>query len=269
MSTASPVYVLARRTLLDVLDALHEHLDNLILVGAQAIYVHTGDRGLPVPPMTTDADIALNVIGLADYPEISARLKAAGFTPGLNPGHWVGTDSWFDLMVVPHQSGRESKTARAAKIPPHLKETARITRGLEAALVDHQLATLNAFEPADTRAFSLRIAGPAALITAKCTKIEDRFSQDPDRVLAKDALDMLRLLQQVPIDQLIKGFSTHRTEENAWLRTQTAMLFLAQQGNEPTSLLPQLATQAAAGDPQVPLSFAALVNELVGAFNDL
>lgn len=268
MAGYSPEYVVARRTLLDVLTALEDHIDNLILVGAQAIYVHTGDRGLPIPPMTTDADIALNVLGLGDHPEISERLRDAGFLPGLNPGHWVGADSWFDLMVVPHQSGRDSRTARAAKIPPHLKETARITRGLEAVLIDHHMATITSFEPTDSRAFTVRIAGPAALLTAKCTKIEDRFTQDPDRVLEKDALDMLRILQAVPISELVAGFHAHKADEHAWARTQTAMTFLEQQGSKPTQILPQLATRAAAGDPQVSISFTVLVAQLLEAMTN-
>jgi len=39
----APEYVAARRILLDALDALHDHIDSLILVGAQAVYLHTGD----------------------------------------------------------------------------------------------------------------------------------------------------------------------------------------------------------------------------------
>ncbi len=37
-----PLYVRARTALLDAADALVEQLDALVLVGAQAIYLHTG-----------------------------------------------------------------------------------------------------------------------------------------------------------------------------------------------------------------------------------
>lgn len=57
--TTPPEYVLARSVLLDALEALGTHLDAVILVGAQAIYLHTGDADLNVPPTTTDADLAL------------------------------------------------------------------------------------------------------------------------------------------------------------------------------------------------------------------
>ncbi len=36
----------ARRLLLDALDALAEHRDKLILVGAQAVHMHSKDAGL-------------------------------------------------------------------------------------------------------------------------------------------------------------------------------------------------------------------------------
>lgn len=44
-----PLYVAARRTLLDALDAVREHLEAVILVGAQAVYVHTGEGDLGTP----------------------------------------------------------------------------------------------------------------------------------------------------------------------------------------------------------------------------
>lgn len=106
MNNLAPEYVAARSVLLDALVALEGHLDNLILVGAQAVYQHTGEADLNIPLMTTDADLAINAVDLADVPEIGAVLRTAGFTPGPNPGHWVATsDIAVDLMVVP-ASGR-------------------------------------------------------------------------------------------------------------------------------------------------------------------
>jgi hypothetical protein len=71
----APEYAAARRVLLDALTVLEPHLGNLVLVGSQAIYLHTGDGDLAVPPMTTDADLALNTIRLAEQPEIASALK--------------------------------------------------------------------------------------------------------------------------------------------------------------------------------------------------
>lgn len=41
---SSPEYVAARRVLLDVLEALRPHLDAVVLVGAQAVYLAIDDR---------------------------------------------------------------------------------------------------------------------------------------------------------------------------------------------------------------------------------
>ncbi len=53
----APIYVAARGVLLDALDALGEQRQAVILAGAQAIYLHTGDAiALPLQstrPMAT------------------------------------------------------------------------------------------------------------------------------------------------------------------------------------------------------------------------
>jgi hypothetical protein len=49
-----PLYVNAREVLLDALEALGPHRASLILVGAQAIYLHTGEADIAVAPFTTD-----------------------------------------------------------------------------------------------------------------------------------------------------------------------------------------------------------------------
>lgn len=87
MNDLAPEYVSARRVLLDALAALERHLDNLILVDAQAVYHHAGEADLNVPLLTTDGDLAINARNLAEAPEIGTVLRAAGFTPGPNPGH--------------------------------------------------------------------------------------------------------------------------------------------------------------------------------------
>ena len=46
---AAQLYFVARSALLDALEALHEQRDAVILVGAQAIYIHTGDADIAVP----------------------------------------------------------------------------------------------------------------------------------------------------------------------------------------------------------------------------
>jgi len=62
------VYVASRRALLDALDALGDHRHCLVLIGAQAVYLHAPDDDLAVAPTTTDADLGLDPDLLADSP---------------------------------------------------------------------------------------------------------------------------------------------------------------------------------------------------------
>lgn len=269
MISPAPEYVAARRVLLDALTALEEHLDNLILVGAQAVYHHTGDTDLNVPLMTTDADLAINTVALGDVPEIGAALRDAGFTPGPSPGHWVASsDVAVDLMVVPHQSGTTKKLARAARLASHDKQTARIARGLEPALLDNESVSLTAIDPADTRSFRLRVAGPAALLTAKVIKISERLDQadkQPDRLREKDALDAFRLLQAIDTTVLVRGFRQHLADEHAAPVTREALDLLRTYGATPQGRIPVLATTAALGDRTVAPAFSALTADLLAA----
>ena len=54
-----PEYVAARRVLLDALEAIGKHRKAVVLVGAQAIYLHVGEGDLAISPYTTDGDSRL------------------------------------------------------------------------------------------------------------------------------------------------------------------------------------------------------------------
>lgn len=269
MDEPAPEYVAARSVLLQALAALDSHLSSLVLVGAQAVYHHTGATDLNVPLMTTDADLAVDTRQLADSPEIGSQLRAAGFRPGTNPGHWVAlSDVAIDLMVVPHQAGIDRRSARAARIAPHEKATARIAHGLEPALIDNEIVTLASLDPSDARTSDLRVAGPAALLTAKVIKIGERLEQaasQPDRVKEKDALDVFRLLQAVDTSAFVLGFQRHQEDQHASAATTEALSILRAQAAAPDSSIPRIAGSAAQGDPAVPPAFAALVGELITA----
>ena len=73
--------VLARCVLLDALEALGAHRDATILVGAQAVYLHTGNADLAVAEHTTDADLALDPALLDAIPPLEQALQDAGFHP--------------------------------------------------------------------------------------------------------------------------------------------------------------------------------------------
>jgi hypothetical protein len=74
-----PLYVRARTALLDAVGALHAHRHALVLVGAQAIYLHTGDADLAVAEYTTHADFTVSPADLAD----ACRARAASRRPWL------------------------------------------------------------------------------------------------------------------------------------------------------------------------------------------
>jgi hypothetical protein len=56
-----PLYIAATRALLDALEALGVQRNSVVLVGAQAIYIITGEGDLAVSPFTIDADLVLAV----------------------------------------------------------------------------------------------------------------------------------------------------------------------------------------------------------------
>jgi hypothetical protein len=98
--------------------------------------------------MTTDAHLALNTDLLAHDPDIATILHAAGFENKQKPGHWENPHGIaLDLVVASHQSNRQSATARAADLVPHLKAVARIGPGLAPALTDNKLQVIGALDP--------------------------------------------------------------------------------------------------------------------------
>lgn len=98
-----PEYVLARSVLLDALQALAPHLDAVVLVGAQAVYLHMGDTELIVVPTTTDADLALFPAKLLDEPLLEdACVAPASSSPRTRvPG--AGASAWPSILWCPRR----------------------------------------------------------------------------------------------------------------------------------------------------------------------
>lgn len=71
------LYAVARSVLLDALDALNEQRDAIVLVGAQAIYLHTGDADIAVPAFTTDGDLVVEPSRLKDEPRLAEAMERA------------------------------------------------------------------------------------------------------------------------------------------------------------------------------------------------
>ncbi len=205
-----PLYVRARAALLDATDALATHLDAIVLVGAQAIYLHAGDADPAVAEYTTDADFTIGPADLADSPLLADLLTSGGFTTREHPGGWLSPDGiYIDLMVPEALAGPGT---RGARLGPHGKRVARRAKGLEATLVDTQVMEIRALDSDDTRTVTMKVAGPGALLVAKIHKIAERTRAD-DRVRDKDALDVLRLLQATETTDLAERLHRLRTDE--------------------------------------------------------
>lgn len=71
--------MVARRVLLDGLDALREHLDAVTVVGAQAVYLRTESAAITTAAFTSDSDLGLDPSLLADEPLLEEALHKAGF----------------------------------------------------------------------------------------------------------------------------------------------------------------------------------------------
>lgn len=261
-------YVAARSVLLDALNALGSQRESFILVGAQAVYAHTGEVEGTGINRTTDGDLALNTELLHPAPELTTALETAGFTPDTQPGSWVGTGRVkIDIMTVPHQSNTLKKGARSAKLPPHGKQLARITPGLEAALVDSDPRTIDALDLHDQRSFTLAVAGPAALLVAKAIKIQER-NRDPSagrqsRISTKDSVDCLRLLTTTEPDTLIAGFRRHRAAAQAEAVSLRALRYFQDQHAQGDRDEIRVAIHDELDDPVMAARYTALIEEFL------
>jgi hypothetical protein len=246
-----PQYVVARAVLLDALDAIGEQRDAVIVVGAQAIYLHTGTIDLAVPEFTVDADLTIDPALLHDAPELASAMRAAHFERGNRVGAWIVSrdvagvqmNVEVDLMVPEAVSGGGR---RAARLPGHAKDVARKARGLEAALVDKATMPIRALEPDDTRAFDVAVAGPTALLVAKLHKIAERIAEREQRRLDdKDALDILRLLQATETATLTATIHALLRAEVAADVAREALEILKEHFSDTRAAGPQMAIRAA------------------------
>lgn len=257
-----PLYVLARRTLLDGLEALRPHLRSLVVVGAQAIYEHTGPADLAVAESTSDADLAISPELLAETPAITELLEDHSFELGGDPGKWRAADGiQFDLLVPEAVAG---PGRRGARLSGHGKRAARRVKGLEGALVDHQVRELHSLDPHDSRSVHVAVAGPAALLVAKIHKVAERVGS-PDRLVDKDALDILRLLRAIPTPDLAGDVERLRGSEFSHLTTTEAMVLGSHLFGSPAQPGVRMAVRAA-GPAETPAVIAA---SIVALWSDL
>lgn len=125
-----PLYVLARRALLD---------------------------GLAAPEFTIDADLAIAPEFLADTPNIGELLEAEGFELQEDPGKWKTADGIQVDLLVPDALAGPGR--RGARLFGHGRRVARRAKGIEGVLVDSDVRDIGSLDPADRRSF--RVAVPA------------------------------------------------------------------------------------------------------------
>lgn len=219
---SDPEYVRARKVLLDAVEQLQPHSDSVVLVGAQAIYLRVGeDAEIPVPPYTTDGDLAIDPRTLADEPLLARALGAASLNQRAgSPGVWTGEgEVQIDVLVPQELAGRPGR--RGADLGPHGTGISRQVKGLSGAVVDRSALEVSALEPGDDRAFQVEVAGKAGLLVAKLHKINDRSGTS--RESDKDALDVLRLLRGSAPGELAGRLAELRQDAVAGPATEEAI----------------------------------------------
>lgn len=262
--------VQARSALLDALTALSDHRDSVVVIGAQAIYLHTGAAEVALAEATKDSDLVLDSRSLGSDPLIEAAMTRANFIlnpdPG-QPGSWINPQGIpVDLMVPEAIAGPSSR--RRADIPPHSREAARRAVGLEAAVVDHAEMEIRALSAADPRVLSAQVAGPAALLVAKLHKLGERQTS-PTRLVDKDAHDIYRLLVAIPTSRLAAAIYGLSNDDLAGPVTTRALTYLADLfAAGATAIGSHMAGRAeeGVGEPDVvAASCAALASDLLAA----
>jgi len=265
--------VRTRRALLDALDALNDQLSALVLIGAQALYLHTGAVEVAIPEETKDADIGIDRTKLQEDPLIEAAIEAAGFHKDLEnpqPGTWISPDGIpVDLMVPEAMAGPKAPNRRGARIPPHDKGAMRRATGLEGSIVDNTCREIRSFDPLDDRVFTIRVAGPGALLVAKLHKIGERNERGSTRLRDKDAHDVYRLLIAVGTDDLSGATLQLLQDEISSAVTEQALVYLTElfaAGPDSVGSLMAGRAEEGVGEPEiVAASASALANDLLAA----
>ena len=201
----------ARTSLCDVLDALADHKEGLVVIGSHAVHERTRSLGI-VSTTTKDCDLAV-VPGLVESdPRIEDAMRSAGFVPlgelpqapsryEHQPGLWGKgfTDDGspiaeVDLIVPQTMAGGGRRSPRS--MASHGKVATRFSAGVDLAAVDRGLMPVESFADGSVR--EAYVAGPAALLCSKAYKVGERVIERDrggrDRVAPKDGSDMWRLM---------------------------------------------------------------------------
>ena len=263
----------ARSALLDALAALNDHRDQVVVVGAQAVYLHTGKADIALAEFTKDSDLVLDPRSLATEPLLQEAMDRAGFSldPQVSqPGSWMNRQGVPVDLMVPETLVKGGR--RSARVPPHDKMALRKARGLEAAVIDNTEMPIVSLDPDDARVAAARVAGPAALIVAKICKLADRL-RTPSRLNDKDAHDVYRLLVAIETDVLLEGMRILlSTDISAQVAQEAVTAMQEHMASGPDALFCAMAGRAESdiGDPDVvQASTVALARDLLEALDEL
>jgi hypothetical protein len=263
-------YSVARRALLDALDALGNQRDAVILCGAQAVYLHAGEGDFAVAPTTFDADLMLDPALIHEEPLIRSLMEAAHFKLSGQPGLWKSAEGIAVDLLVAESLGGGGK--RGARLGEHGNDIARKVKGLEAAVVDRSETLIRSLDVDDTRSFEVAVAGPAALIVAKTHKIAERVGGPATRLKNKDALDILRLLRATETMDVAATLTMLMANELAGPVTTEAIRHFERLFTGETAEGVSMAVAATAGleDPaNIAVSMTVLARELMEAIGGL
>jgi len=109
-----PMYQVARRVLLNVIEKLDGLRQSVVLVGAQAVHLRVADVPAQLIAYTTDGDIAVDPATVAPEPDLAAVMDAAGMRKG-------GT-AW-NLEPEGRRTGRsDCRPSRADGVQPFARQ---------------------------------------------------------------------------------------------------------------------------------------------------
>jgi hypothetical protein len=285
-----PLYIAARRVLINALDALGNHRSAVVLVGAQAVYLQAGDADLEVTvaPFTTDADLGIDPARLGTNPRIIEAMTKANFklkmkagNGGIEPGTWQaltdvdGTPTLIPVdLLVPEQLAI-ARGRRDARLPEHGKNATRWTPGIEATIFDNTEMLITSLEPhVDSREMTIRVAGPGSLLIAKSHKIADRLADArrgrAHRVKPKDCGDVIRLMRAPASPKAVGCRLAELAMQPACAASiSDGIQHLAEQFGRPRSVGVEFAVQALAGalpEDQIRALAPAYIDELLSAY---
>lgn len=248
-------YVEARRVLLDAFDALRDHRDALVLVGAQAVYIQTEGRLKGYQAFTTDADLVVDPAKLGPEPPVGAAMEKAGFIFSSEPGVWAARfrrPGFEDPVVIPVDLIVPMRLApkagrRSARLPGnHGKATARKSEGLEGAVVDNSPIAISALDPDDPRCITVKVGGYGALFVAKLHKLGERLDT-PERLQAKDAGDIYRLFDGIENEGMAELLQTLLVDDRSAAATEKGIGYARRLFVTPESPGVRLAVEALRG----------------------